>query len=68
MRNLNNIKSFNQFNENSNSKNISQISDDIEELEDIKNRYEKKGDFEKAKKTQDKIDSLKKEFKDLIKK
>ena len=66
-----NIKSFGEFNENLNisvrsKKTISQISDEIEELEDIKNRYEEKGDFERASKTQDKIDSLKKEFKDKL--
>ncbi len=50
----------------SSKKTIGQISDEIEELEDIKNRYEQKGDFERASKTQDKIDVLKKEFKDKL--
>ena len=71
MKNNKHVESFGQFNENLNisvisKKTISQISDEIEELEDIKNRYEEKGDFERASKTQDKIDSLKKEFKDKL--
>jgi hypothetical protein len=35
-------------------------------LQDIKNRYERRGDLERASKIQDKIDILKKEFKDKI--
>ena len=73
MKDKRHIQSFGQFNENlnisdvrSSKKTIGQISDEIEELEDIKNRYEEKGDFERASKTQDKIDSLKKEFKDNL--
>ena len=73
MKDKRHIKSFGKFNENldisdvrSSKKTIGQISDEIEELEDIKNRYEEKGDFKRASKTQDKIDSLKKEFKDKL--
>jgi protein-arginine kinase activator protein McsA len=73
MKGKRHIQSFGQFNENlnisdvrSSKKTIGQISDDIEELEDIKNRYEQKGDFERASKIQDKIDVLKKEFKDSL--
>jgi hypothetical protein len=50
----------------SSKKTIGQISDEIEELEDIKNRYERRGDLERASKIEDKIDILKKEFKDKI--
>lgn len=73
MKNKRHIKSFNEHQENlnisdvrSSKKTIGQISDEIEELEDIKNRYEQKGDFERTSKIQDKIDGLKKEFKDKL--
>ena len=73
MKDLKHIKRFNESDENlnisdvrSSKKTIGQISDEIDELEDIKNRYEQKGDFERASKIQDKIDVLKKEFKDKL--
>ena len=73
MKDNKHIQSFNEHQENlnisdvrSSKKTIGQISDEIEELEDIKNRYEQKGDFERASKIQDKIDVLKKEFKDKL--
>jgi hypothetical protein len=73
MKDLKHIRGFNEHQENlnisdvrSSKKTIGQISDEIEELEDIKNRYEKKGDLERASKIEDKIDILKKEFKDKI--
>jgi hypothetical protein len=73
MESKNNIQSFREFNENlnisdvrSSKKTIGQISDEIEELEDIKNRYERRGDLERASKIEDKINILKKEFKDKI--
>lgn len=49
------------------TKTLGQISDEIEELEDIKNRYEEKGDFDRAAKIEDKIENLKSEFKNLLK-
>jgi hypothetical protein len=49
------------------AKTMSQIGDEIEELEDIKIRYEKKGDYDRAAEIEDKIESLKSEFKNLIK-
>ena len=59
------IKSFNEASEKlnisdvrSSKKTIGQISDEIEELEDIKNRYERRGDLERASKIQDKIDTF----------
>ena len=73
MKDLKHIRRFNESEENSNisdvrssKKTIGQISDEIEELEDIKNRYERIGDLERASKIQDKIDVLKKQFKDKI--
>jgi hypothetical protein len=63
------IKALRQPPVRSSKKTIGQISDEIEELEDIKNRYEEKGDkisLERAAKTQDKIEALKKEFKDKL--
>jgi hypothetical protein len=48
------------------AKTMGQIGDEIEELEDIKIRYEKKGDYDRAAKIEDKIESLKSEFKNLI--
>jgi len=49
------------------AKTMGQIGDEIEELEDIKTRYEKKGDYDRAAEIEDKIESLKSEFKNLIK-
>ena len=49
------------------AKTMGQIGDEIEELEDIKIRYEKKGDYDRAAEIEDKIESLKSEFKNLIK-
>jgi hypothetical protein len=76
MKHLKTPQQFNEVSENlnisdvrSSKKTIGQISDEIEELEDIKNRYEEKGDkisLERAAKTQDKIEALKKEFKDKL--
>jgi hypothetical protein len=73
MKDKRHIQTFEQHQENLNisdvrsrEKTIGQISDEIEELEDIKNRYERRGDLERASKIEDKIDILKKEFKDKI--
>jgi hypothetical protein len=45
---------------------LGQISNDIDELEDIKRRYEKKGDFDRVAKIEDKIENLKSKLKNLL--